>query len=161
MGNRQVKPQHAIPPVKVRRNTGLRIPRRKANAILHALANGRSVRSICKEFKTGHHAVMALKVNRAEDYQKVRMQLRDEWATLAAIGTSELLERVGDMDIRTLSVAAGVSTDKAMLLEGGPGVEQEPPVQQPAVEDWGRYVAGLHAATDASEPSPAGPPQGA
>lgn len=154
-----MKAQHAIPPVKIRRNTGLRIPKRKANAILHALANGRSVRSICKEFKTGHHAVMALKQNRAEDYQKVRTQLRDEWATLAAVGTSELLGRVGDMNIQSLSVAAGVSTEKAMLLEGAPGVEQAAPVQQPAAEAWLRYVAGLCVGTDTSEPSPEAPPQ--
>jgi len=145
-----------IPPVKIRRNTGLKLPKRKSNAILHALANGRSIRSICKEFKTGHHVVAALKHNRAEDYQKVRTQLRDEWLTLAAISTAELLERVGDMNTRTLGVAVQVSTDKALMLEGGQALEQEPPAQTPAVEDWAAYVQGLRGGIDTSGKDSAG-----
>ena len=131
-----------IPPVKIRRATGLKIPKRKANNILRELANGRSVRSICREFKTSHHLVNALRINRAEDYAKVRRQLRDEWATLAAIGTAELLGRIEGMDTRTLVTTAGVSADKALLLEGT-SQPAETPQMQPATDMWAEFVARL------------------
>lgn len=133
-----------IPPVKIRRATGLNIPKRKASAILRELANGRSVRSICREYKTSHHVVNALRINRATDYEKVRAQLRDEWATLAAVGTAELIGRLEGMDLRTLITTAGVSADKAMLLEGTVG-QCEPPKSEPAADAWDAFVAGLKA----------------
>ena len=127
------------PAYKIRRATGLRLPKRKASAILRELANGRSVRSICREYKTSHHVVNALRLNRAEEYAEVRAQVRDEWATLAAIGTAELLERLKGMDTRTLITAAGVSADKAMLLAGTAQL-QSTPETQPANEAWADYV---------------------
>jgi DNA-binding CsgD family transcriptional regulator len=133
-----------IPPVKIRRATGLNIPRRKANAILRELANGRSVRSICREHKTSHHLVNALRINRAEDYAKVRAQLRDEWATLAAVGTAELLGRLEGMDTRTLVTAAGVSAEKALMLEGTLQPTETPKLE-PAADAWDAFVAGLKA----------------
>jgi hypothetical protein len=139
MGRSQVS---TVPPVRVQRNTGLRIPKRKANAILRALANGRSIRSICKEYKTNHHAVAALKLNRAEDYERVRSELRDEWRALAAIGTSELIARVGLMNTITLSAAAGIATDKAALL-ADVSEQVTPPTPQPATEAWDAYVGTL------------------
>lgn len=137
-----------IPPVKIRRATGLNIPRRKANAILRELANGRSVRSICREYKTSHHLVNALRINRAADYEKVRAQLRDEWATIAAIGTAELIGRLEGMDLRTLMTTAAVSADKSMLLEGT-SEQCEPPKSEPAAEAWEAFVAGLTAGQSA------------
>jgi hypothetical protein len=128
------------PAYKIRRATGLRLPKRKASGILRELANGRSVRSICREYKTSHHVVNALRLNRAEEYAKVRAQVRDEWATLAAIGTAELLDRLKGMDIRTLITAAGVSADKAMLLEGTTQPAEMPSTQS-ATEAWADYVA--------------------
>jgi DNA-binding CsgD family transcriptional regulator len=133
-----------IPPVKIRRATGLKIPERKAKKILRELANGRSVRSICREFKTSHHVVNALRINRAADYAKVRAQLRDEWATLAAIGTGELLSRIEGMETRTLLVTAGVSADKALLLEGTTAATVEP-TAQPSADAWAEFVAGFKA----------------
>ena len=133
-----------IPPVKIRRATGLKIPNRKASAILRELANGRSVRSICREYKTSHHLVNALRINRAADYAKVRAQLRDEWATLAAVGTAELLGRLEGMDLRTLITTAGVSADKALML-GGTSQPTEMPKSEPAADAWAAFVAGLKA----------------
>jgi DNA-binding CsgD family transcriptional regulator len=133
-----------IPPVKIRRATGLNIPRRRANAILRQLANGRSVRSICREHKTSHHLVNALRINRAADYAKVRAQLRDEWATLAAVGTAELLGRLEGMDLRTLITTAGVSAEKALMLEGTTAASVEP-TTQPAADAWAEFVAGFKA----------------
>lgn len=131
-----------IPPVKIRRATGLKIPPRKANAILRELANGRSVRSICREYHTSHHLVNALRINRAADYEKVRTQLRNEWATIAAIGTAELIGRLEGMDLRTLMTTAAISADKSLLLEGT--VELcEPPKSEPAANAWEAFVAGL------------------
>jgi len=128
-----------IPPVKIRRATGLKIPPRKANAILRELANGRSVRSICREYHTSHHLVNALRINRAADYEKVRTQLRNEWATIAAIGTAELMGRLEGMDLRTLMTTAAISADKSLLLEGT--VEQcEPPKSEPAADAWAAFV---------------------
>jgi hypothetical protein len=139
MGRGQVS---AVPPVKVQRNTGLRIPKRKANAILRALANGRSIRSICKEYRTSHHAVAALRHNRAEDYEQTRVKVREEWLTLAAIGTAELIDRVGLMDTRTLSTAAGIATIKGELMADATQ-QVTPPTPQPATEAWADYVGTL------------------
>ena len=133
-----------IPPVKIRRATGLKIPPRKANKILRELANGRSVRSICREFKTSHHVVNALRINRAADYAAVRAQLRDEWATIAAIGTAELIGRLEGMDLRTLMTTAAISADKSLLLEGTTQ-QCEPPKSEPAADAWAEFVAGLKA----------------
>jgi hypothetical protein len=60
------------------------------------------------------------------------------------------------MNTRTLGVAVQVSTDKALMLEGGQALEQEPPAQTPAVEDWAAYVQGLRGGTDTSGKDSAG-----
>jgi hypothetical protein len=133
-----------IPPVKIRRAAGLKIPKRKASAILRELANGRSVRSICREYHTSHHLVKALRINRAADSEKVRTQLRDERATIAAIGTAELIGRLEGMGLRALMATAAISAGKSMLLEGT--TEQcEPPKSEPAADAWAAFVAGLKA----------------
>ena len=131
----------SIPPVKIRRNTGLRISERKSARIAHALAHGRSIRSICAEFKTSHGVVTALQRNRPDLMDRALTQAREHWSTLAALTSSELLYRMPTMDAATLAKTAAVSARAAELMrvdELAPEVKSEP-----AAEAWAGFVAGL------------------
>ena len=135
--------KHLIPPVKVRRNTGLRISERKAARIAHALAHGRSIRSICAEFKTSHGVVVALQRNRPDLMDRALTQAREHWTTLAALTSSELLYRLPEMDAATLAKTAAVSARAAELMrvdEPAPEVNSEP-----ASDVWAEFVTGLQA----------------
>jgi hypothetical protein len=119
-----------IAPVRIQRNTGLRIPKRKAERIIAAYVTGMSVRGICRAFRTNWSAMAALIRNRPEMVQKARTEAQETWATLAALGTAELLARQSNMQTHSLIVSAGIATDKAALLEDtgeqAPGVPEEP-----------------------------------
>ena len=132
-----------IPPVKIRRNTGLRISERKAARIAHALAHGRSIRSICAEFKTSHGVVTALQRNRPDLMDRALTQAREHWSTLAALTSSELLYRMPTMDAATLAKTAEVSARAAELMRvDEPALEVK---AEPASDAWAEYVTGLQA----------------
>ena len=135
--------KHLIPPVKIRRNTGLRISERKATRVAHALAHGRSIRSICAEFKTSHGVVSALQRNRPDLMDKALTQAREHWSTLAAVASAELLYRMPTMDAATLAKTAVVSSRAAELMRGddpAPEVKSEP-----ASDAWAEFVTRLQA----------------
>jgi hypothetical protein len=135
--------QSPIPPVKIRRNTGLRISERKAARIAHALAHGRSIRSICAEFKTSHGVVSALQKNRPDLMNRALTQAREHWSTLAALTSSELLYRMPEMDAATLAKTAAVSARAAELMRvDEPAAEVK---SEPAAEAWAQFVTGLQA----------------
>ena len=136
--------QSPIPPIKIRRNTGLHIAERKATRIAHALTHGRSIRSICAEFKTSHGVVVALQRNRPDLMDRARTQAREHWSTLAAVASAELLYRVAEMDPATLAKSTEVSSRMAELTrtdEPAPEVKLEP-----ASDAWAAFVAGLRTA---------------
>lgn len=127
------------PPVRIQRNTGLRIPKRKAEKIIAAYVSGMSLRGICRAFGTNWAAVSALIRNRPEMVEKARTEAREAWATLAALGTAELIARQSNMQTHSLIVSAGIATEKATLLEDtteAPREEQPPP----AAEAWQQYL---------------------
>jgi hypothetical protein len=133
--------KHLIPPVKIRRNTGLRISERKSARIAHALAHGRSIRSICSEFKTSHGVVAALQRNRPDLINRALTQAREHWSTLSAVTSAELLYRMPTMDATTLAKATEVSSRMVELTrtdEPAPEVRMEP-----ASDAWAAFVAGL------------------
>lgn len=135
--------QSPIPPVKVRRNTGLRISQRKAARIAHALAHGRSIRSICAEFKTSHGVVTALQRNRPDLMERALTQAKEHWTTLATLTSSELLYRMPDMDTATLAKTAAVSARAAELMrvdEPAPEIKSEP-----SSEEWKAFVERVRA----------------
>lgn len=132
-----------IPPVKVRRNTGLRITERKAARIAHALAHGRSIRSICAEFKTSHGVVTALQRNRPDLMERALTQAKEHWTTLASLTSSELLYRMPTMDAATLAKTAAVSARAAELMR-----EEESPLEvksEPSSEEWKAFVERVRA----------------
>jgi hypothetical protein len=132
------------PPIKIQRNTGLRIPKRKAEKIIAAYVSGMSLRGICRAFGTNWSAVSALIRNRPEMVEKARTEAREAWATLAALGTAELLARQSNMQTHSLIVSAGIATDKAALLEDTG--EQPPEVpEEPASEAWAHCLRALEA----------------
>jgi len=55
-----------------------------------------------------------------------------------------MLSRIEGMETRTLLVTAGVSADKALLLEGTTAATAEP-TAQPAADAWAEFVAGFKA----------------
>lgn len=128
-----------IPPIRIQRNTGLRIPKRKAERIIAAYVNGVSVRGICRAFGTNWSAVAALIRNRPEMVQKARTEAQQTWATLAALGTAELLARQQNMTMQSLVIAAGVATDKSALLSDAKEQPQELP-EESASEQWQQCV---------------------
>jgi len=139
-------------PVRIGRNTGLRIPKRKADKIIAAYVNGMSIRGICRAYGTNWAAVTSLIRNRPEQVEEARTQARDAWATLAALGTAELMARQKDMTTQSLVMLAGISSDKAALLSDTD--EQAPKVEeQPATESWAAYVRGIESSDLKSDES--------
>lgn len=139
-------------PVRIGRNTGLRIPKRKADKIIAAYVNGMSIRGICRAYGTNWAAVSSLIRNRPEQVEEARTQARDAWATLAALGTAELMARQKDMTTQSLVMLAGISSDKAALLSDTD--EQAPKVEeQPATEAWAAYVDGIESSDRKSDES--------
>ena len=123
------------PPIRIQRNTGLKIPKRKAEKIIAAYVSGMSVRGICRAFRTNWSAVAALIRNRPEMVEKARTEAQETWATLAALGTAELLARQQNMTMQSLVTAVGIAADKVALLEDTG--EQAPEVpEEPASEAW-------------------------
>lgn len=114
-------------PVRIERNTGLRIPKRKVHMIIAAYVNGMSFRGICQAYGTNWAGVTSLIRNHPEQVEEARTEARDAWA---ALGTAELI--AGQKDIRTPSLVmlSGISSDKAALLsdteEQSPKVEEQP-----------------------------------
>ena len=134
------------PPIKIQRNTGLRIPKRKAERIIAAYVSGMSVRGICRAFRTNWSAVAALIRNRPEMVEKARTEAQQTWATLAALGTAELLARQENMTMQSLVTAVGIATEKAALLEDTG--EQPPEVpEEPASEAWADYLEAAGASS--------------
>jgi hypothetical protein len=64
------------------------------------------------------------------------------WRTIAAISTSQLLERLPDLKDAQLAIVSGISTDKALLLSGEPTQRVEVNIA-PAADQWASFVAGL------------------
>ena len=139
-------------PVHIGRNTGLRIPKRKADKIIAAYVNGMSVRGICRAYGTNWAAVTSLIRNRPEQVEEARIQARDTWATLAALGTAELIARQKDMTPQALVMLAGISSDKATLLADTG--EQAPKLEErSATEAWAAYVRGIESSALKSDES--------
>jgi hypothetical protein len=127
-----------IPPIKIRNNTGLRINERKAVRIAKALAAGQSIRSICERLHTSHGVVVGVQRNRPDLMGKALTEARNNWATLAAITSAELLSRMPEMTPTVLAKTAQVSSRAVELMRGqetGPEMKAEP-----SSEEWAAFV---------------------
>jgi len=129
-------------PVKAGRSTGMAIPEAKAAKIASAHLAGMSIRQICKAFDTCHNSVVSVIRNRPELLERAREITAANWRTIAAISTSQLLERLPDLKDAQLAIVSGISTDKAELLTGQPTQRIEVTVA-PAADQWATFVAGL------------------
>jgi hypothetical protein len=129
-------------PVKAGRSTGMAIPEAKAAKIAAAHLAGMSIRQICKAFDTCHNSVVSVIRNRPELLERAREITAANWRTIAAISTSQLLERLPDLKDAQLAIVSGISTDKAELLTGQPTQRIEVTVA-PAADQWASFVAGL------------------
>ncbi len=135
--------KHVIPPIKIRNNTGLRISERKAVRIAKALAAGESIRSICQRLHTSHGVVVGVQRNRPDLMGKALTEARNNWATLAAITSAELLSRMPEMTPTTLAKTAQVSSRAVELMRGqetGPEIKVEP-----SSEEWAAFVERMRA----------------
>jgi transposase-like protein len=122
--------------------TGLTIPEDKAQAIAAAHMAGVPVTRICKELGVGYHTVAALIRNRPELLAGARDITANNWRTLAALGTAELVDRLPEMKDQALSVLSAIATEKAELLSGGATSRVEV-IAAPAVDEWSDVVDGV------------------
>lgn len=129
-------------PFKMSGATGLTIPEDKAQAIAAAHSAGVPVTRICKELGVGYHTVAALIRNRPELLASARDITANNWRTLAALGTAELVDRLPEMKDQALSVLSAIATEKAELLSGGATSRVEI-IAAPAVDEWSDVVDGV------------------
>jgi hypothetical protein len=71
---------------------------------------------IARAFNTSYHTIIALVRNRPEALDKARQTAANNWKTLAAVGTAELLDRVPDMKDHGLVIMSAVASEKAELF---------------------------------------------
>jgi hypothetical protein len=147
---RPTKAKHATNPlpVKAGRSTGMAISESKASKIAAAHLAGMSIRQICKALGTCHNSVVSVIRNRPELLERAREVTAANWRTIAAISTSQLLERLPDLKDAQLAIVSGISTDKALLLSGEPTQRVEVSIA-PAADQWASFVAGLRGSNDA------------
>ena len=138
----QEAPTEKPAPFKMSGATGLTIPEDKAQAIAAAHSAGVPVTRICKELGVGYHTVAALIRNRPELLASARDITANNWRTLAALGTAELVDRLPEMKDQALSVLSAIATEKAELLSGGATSRVEI-IAAPAVDEWSDVVDGV------------------
>ena len=145
---KMVKDEEGKELVSVQGHTGMEVPPGKAMQIMEAHVGGMPATRIAKAFNTSFHTVVALIRNKPEMLEKARQTAANNWRTLAAIGTAELLDRVPDMQSHGLVIMSAVATEKMELLSGGPTQRVEH-VMAPAADEWITFVAGLRKGTEA------------
>ena len=128
--------------VSVQGHTGQDVPPGKAMQIMEAHVGGMSATRIARAYNTSYHTVIALIRNRPEMLDKARVTAANNWKTLAAVGTAELLDRVPDMKDHGLVIMSAVASEKAELLSGG-ATQRVEHVMAPAADEWLTFVAGL------------------
>jgi len=128
--------------VSVQGHTGEDVPPAKVAEIMAAHVAGMPATRIARAFNTSYHTIVALIRNRPEALEKARQTAANNWKTLAAVGTAELLDRVPDMKDHGLVIMSAVATEKAELLSGG-ATQRVEHVVAPAAEAWETFVAGL------------------
>jgi hypothetical protein len=128
--------------VSVQGHTGADVPPGKAMQIMEAHVGGMSATRIAKAFNTSYHTVIALIRNRPEMLEKARQTAANNWKTLAAVGTAELLDRVPDMANHGLVIMSAVASEKMELLSGN-ATQRVEHVMAPAADAWASFVSGL------------------
>jgi transposase-like protein len=136
------EPTEKPPVFRMSGATGLTITEDKAQAIAAAHSAGVPVTRICKELGVGYHTVAALIRNRPELLASARDITANNWRTLAALGTAELVDRLPEMKDQALSVLSAIATEKAELLSGGATSRVEV-IAAPAVDEWSDVVDGV------------------
>ena len=134
--------------VSVQGHTGEDVPPGKAMAIMEAHVAGMPATRIARAYNTSYHTVIALIRNRPEMLDKARITAGNNWKTLAAVGSAELLDRVPDMKDHGLVIMSAVASEKAELLSGG-ATQRVEHVVAPAADAWADFVAGLKRREDA------------
>ena len=136
--------------VSVQGHTGEDVPPGKALAIMEAHVAGMPATRIARAYNTSYHTVIALIRNRPEMLDKARVTAANNWKTLAAVGTAELLDRVPDMKDHGLVIMSAVASEKAELLSGG-ATQRVEHVMAPAADEWLTFVAGLKRREDSTD----------
>jgi len=128
--------------VSVQGHTGEDVPPGKVAEILSAHVSGMPATRIARAYNTSYHTIIALIRNRPEALEKARQTAANNWKTLAAVGTAELLDRVPDMKDHGLVIMSAVASEKAELLSGG-ATQRVEHVMAPAADAWQDFVLGL------------------
>ena len=128
--------------VSVQGHTGEDVPPGKAMAIMEAHVAGMPATRIARAYNTSYHTVITLIRNRPEMLDKARVTAANNWKTLAAVGTAELLDRVPDMANHGLVIMSAVASEKMELLSGN-ATQRVEHVMAPAADAWASFVSGL------------------
>ena len=147
---KMVKDEEGKELVSVQGHTGMEVPPGKAMQIMEAHVGGMPATRIAKAFNTSFHTVVALIRNKPEMLEKARQTAANNWRTLAAIGTAELLDRVPDMQDHGLVIMSAVATEKMELLSGG-ATQRVEHVMAPAADAWLDFVSGLRKGAEVIE----------
>jgi hypothetical protein len=131
--------------VSVQGHTGEDVPPGKVAEILAAHVGGMPATRIARAFNTSFHTIIALIRNRPEALEKARQTAANNWKTLAAVGTAELLDRVPDMKDHGLVIMSAVASEKMELLSGN-ATQRVEHVMAPAADQWSDFVSGLKSA---------------
>jgi lambda repressor-like predicted transcriptional regulator len=111
---------------KPKQHTGKFIDGRKRQAIITALANGESLRSIARRLNVSVNTVMAISEQNWQQVEtrKERIAAQSERnATLAAERITDELESNKHIPLNVLVPVFGVSVDKALALRGNPTIQ--------------------------------------
>ena len=136
-----------LAPERVYGSTGLGIPEERAQRILCAVEAGIPLTTICRDFSASHHTVHALVRNRPDLMAKANAIIKGNWAYIAMMTSSELAARLADMKDGALTMLAGISTDKNLLLGGQPTARVEHTVA-PAADAWASFVEDIRQRVD-------------
>jgi hypothetical protein len=117
--------------------------------IVHAIAGGMPVRSICKAFSVSHHIVKIIREREPDLVATEKKRMSASLGHAARMGVEEFMEQVarGEVEAKVLPVAVGIFLDKKALLDGEATARVEHVSSGlPSMEEFRRLVTELPAA---------------
>lgn len=109
---------------KAGRYTGERLAkhRERYDAIVVALGQGESVRSIARRLNASPSSVMKIRENEGESIEALKKETAATLRRFAHIGAERMLESVEAVKLESLPLAIAIASDKADSLQGEPSV---------------------------------------
>lgn len=133
----------------------------RCHRICEAVLCGAPWRTICREFRVGHHTIQAIVRHYEESGKLVTLQKRlaGLWSDVALLGAWRLREKLAEdkVPVNVLGMVSGIATDKMLLLTGQATerIEQKRTVEVPDLEAaWARLQAVRSRVIDVESAAP-------